>query len=99
MLNSALRFARHGASTAAISRTSLARTWRSSARGCTVIPGAPASRHVVTASVTLGTFPPRELRRVAILLTLTDRLMDMAAYAMVVLTASAISSAHACTVA
>jgi hypothetical protein len=72
---------------------------RSSARGCTVIPGAPASRHVVTASVTLGTFPPRELRRVAILLTLTDRLMDMAAYAMVVLTASAISSAHACTVA
>src|SRR6187401_1000798 len=68
---------RHSASCAAIARTSAGRICRSSARGCTVIPGAPASRHVVTASVTLGTFPPRELRRVAILLTLTDRLMGM----------------------
>src|SRR4051812_25838463 len=46
---------------------------RWSSRGCTVIPGAPAARHVSTASGTLGTSPPRELRSVATLLTLTDR--------------------------
>ena len=45
---------------------------RSSARGCTVMPGAPAARHVSTASITLGIAPPRELRSVATLLTLTD---------------------------
>src|SRR6187402_454212 len=75
MLYSTFPFDRHGASTAAISRTSLARMWRSSARGCTVIPGAPASRHVTTAAVTLGTRPPREFRSVATLLTLTERLI------------------------
>jgi hypothetical protein len=39
-----------------------------------VIPGAPASIHVRTASMTDGIDPPRELRTVAILLTLTDNL-------------------------
>src|SRR5262245_57822297 len=37
------------------------------------MPGAPACRHVSTARVTLGSSPPRELRSVATLLTLTDR--------------------------
>ncbi len=36
------------------------------------MPGAPAATHVSTASSTLGTAPPRELRSVATLLTLTD---------------------------
>ena len=47
---------------------------RASARGCTVIPGAPASMHVRTASMTDGSWPPRELRTVATLFTLTDEL-------------------------
>ena len=41
---------------------------------CTLVPvkpGAPASTHTCTASSTLGSSPPRELRIVAILLTLT----------------------------
>src|SRR6476660_1768885 len=46
---------------------------RASARGCTVIPGAPASTHTPTASMTDGIRPPRELRTVATLLTFTDR--------------------------
>src|SRR5579872_18779 len=62
---------RKGRSAAAISRTSWGVTWRRSARGCTVMPGAPAARHVRTASITLGTFPPREFRSVATLFTLT----------------------------
>src|SRR5579862_3092428 len=37
------------------------------------MPGAPASRQTSTACVTLGVLPPRELRSVAILLTLTER--------------------------
>ncbi len=36
------------------------------------MPGAPASRHTSTASVTLGITPPREFRSVATLLTLTE---------------------------
>src|SRR3954451_2493178 len=35
------------------------------------MPGAPASTHTRTASSTLGTAPPRELRSVATLFTLT----------------------------
>ncbi len=46
---------------------------RSSARGWIVIPGAPAATIVRTAAITLGTSPPRALRRVATLLTLTLR--------------------------
>src|SRR5262245_45419748 len=46
---------------------------RSSARGCTVIPGDPASTQTSTASITLGMRPPRELRSVATLLTFTER--------------------------
>ena len=38
------------------------------------MPGAPASMHVRTASITDGMRPPRELRTVATLLTLTDSL-------------------------
>ena len=37
-----------------------------------MIPGAPASRHVSTARVTLGTAPPLEFLKVATLLTFTD---------------------------
>src|SRR5580765_4764806 len=55
-----------------MSRTSSGVIWRRSARGCTVMPGAPAPMHVSTASTTLGSRPPRELRKVAILLTLTE---------------------------
>src|SRR5262245_53914993 len=36
------------------------------------MPGAPASTQALTASMTDGTLPPRELRIVATLLTLTD---------------------------
>jgi len=43
-----------------------------SARGCTVIPAAPAFSTTRTASITLGIWPPRELRSVATLLTLTE---------------------------
>src|SRR5687767_2847983 len=44
---------------------------RASGRGCTVIPCAPASRHVSAACTTSGSVPPRELRSTATLLTLT----------------------------
>src|SRR4029079_1755213 len=57
----------------AISVTSAGRMCRPSARGCTVIPGAPAATAISTARSTLGSSPPRELRSVAILLTLTER--------------------------
>src|SRR5712691_1638849 len=59
---------------AAISWTSAVVMCRASARGCTVIPGDPASTQTCTASITEGVRPPRELRTVAILLTLTDSL-------------------------
>src|SRR6266851_4247278 len=36
------------------------------------MPGAPAARHTSTASTTLGTTPPRELRSVATLFTFTE---------------------------
>src|SRR5262245_59164933 len=49
---------------------------RASARGCTVIPGAPASMQTLTASSTDGTVPPREFLSVAILLTLTESLIN-----------------------
>src|SRR6185503_5764573 len=45
---------------------------RRSARGWTVIPGAPASTQTRTASRTSGEWPPREFLSVATLLTLTD---------------------------
>src|SRR4030095_4578162 len=73
MLNSTRPF--RGASIAAMSNTSERVMWRGAARGCTVIPGEPASRHTCTASVTDGTRPPRELRTVATLFTLTDSLI------------------------
>jgi len=53
--------------------TSSVLIWRWSARGCTVIPPAPARTHACTASTTLGDVPPRELRTVATLLTFTLR--------------------------
>ena len=70
--------------------------WRASARGCTVIPGAPASMHARTASITDGIRPPRELRTVATLLTLTDSLRGwtFAAYPGAFTTTSAISFAQ-----
>ena len=46
---------------------------RSSARGCTVMPGAPASSTPAPPRARTATLPPRELRSVATLLTLTDR--------------------------
>src|ERR1700691_4608914 len=46
---------------------------RASGRGCTVIPWHPAAMQVRAASTTLGIFPPRAFRSVAILLTLTLR--------------------------
>ena len=49
-----------------------ARMWRSSGRGCTVMPSAPASRHSVAARRTLGMPRCRVLRSSATLLTLTD---------------------------
>src|SRR5712691_9411180 len=55
----------------AMSRTSPGVMWRRSARGCTVIPGAPAATQTSTASSTFGSRPPRELRSVATLFTLT----------------------------
>src|SRR5262249_21653328 len=61
-----------GASQDASSRTSVAVMCRSSARGCTVMPGAPASTQTFAASSTDGSRPPRELRSVATLLMLTD---------------------------
>ena len=54
------------------SRTSSARIWRSSGRGCTVMPLAPACRHKVAARVTLGMPRWRVLRTSATLLRLTE---------------------------
>src|SRR5713101_8449130 len=65
-------FARCPRSAYAMSRTSSGVMCRRSARGCTVIPGAPAATHTSTASSTLGTRPPREFRSVATLLTFTE---------------------------
>ena len=59
------------ASSREIALTSAMVMCRASARGCTVIPGTPAATHTRTASITLGSVPPRELRSVATLLTLT----------------------------
>src|SRR5262245_6691396 len=39
------------------------------------MPGTPAARQTLTASITLGNSPPRELRRVATLLTFTESLI------------------------
>ena len=55
----------------AMSVTSLGVMWRSSSRGCTVIPCAPAATHVSTAVSTSGTSPPREFLNVAILFIFT----------------------------
>src|SRR5262245_6573037 len=49
---------------------------RASARGWTVMPGAPASMQTLTASSTEGTMPPREFLSVATLLTLTESLIN-----------------------
>src|SRR3989442_714355 len=57
----------------AIARTSSGVMWRRSARGGTVMPGAPAATHTSAASTTLGTHPPREFRSVATLLMLMER--------------------------
>ena len=76
---------RSGASSSARSRTSAKVMCRASGRGWTVIPRAPASTHTRAASTTLGMprAPPswtvREFRRVAILLTLTERRVTWAA--------------------
>src|SRR5690606_24181395 len=63
---------RSAASSSATSSTSRRVMCRSSARGWTVMPGAPASMVTRNASTTDGRRPPRELRSVATLLTLTD---------------------------
>ena len=76
----------------AISCTSAVVMCRASARGCTVMPGAPASMHVRTASITDGIVPPRELRTVATLFTLTESLITQDCAR--VHARSAISSAH-----
>ena len=68
---------------------------RASARGWTVMPGAPAAMQTSTASRTLGTSPPRELRSVATLLTLTLRRGGTIGYPRCSFTAPAISEAHA----
>src|SRR5216117_3855316 len=70
MLNSMCPFI--GRRYVATTCTSAAVMCRASARGCTVIPGAPDSTQILTASSTDGTDPPRELRTVATLLTLTE---------------------------
>src|SRR5471030_1196408 len=57
----------------AIACTSSGVMCRRSARGWTVIPGVPAATQTSTASSTLGASPPRELRSVATLFTLTER--------------------------
>ncbi len=84
---------------AATSWTSALVMCRSSARGWTVMPGTPASTHTLTASSTDGTVPPRELRTVATLLTLTESFVAVLRFytwaTRCCLTASAISSAHA----
>src|SRR5215831_5712906 len=71
MLNSTRRDCLESA--AAITRTSSGVMCRRSARGCTVMPGAPAAIQTSTASSTLGTLPPREFLSVATLLTFTER--------------------------
>src|SRR5512145_213923 len=70
MLNSA---AGHRRSSSARSATSLARTWRPSGRGCTVIPSAPASSASTAAWVTLGIPIDRVLRTRATLFRFTLR--------------------------
>src|SRR5215467_1023293 len=67
MLNSAPGFSR---TTAASSRTSPARTWRPSGRGCTVMPCAPAPSAMRAAWTTSGIPTVRVLRRRATLLRL-----------------------------
>src|SRR5262249_12116745 len=67
MLNSAPGFSR---TTAASSRTSPARTWRPSGRGCTVMPCAPAASAMRAAWTTSGIPTVRVLRRSATLLRL-----------------------------
>ena len=62
----------HCASSACSSATSCARMWRSSGRGCTVTPCAPASSTSVAARVTLGTPRWRVLRSSATLFRFTD---------------------------
>src|SRR5882672_11080551 len=57
----------------AIARTSSGVMCRRSARGWTVMPGAPAAMQTSTASIRFGSRPPRELRSVATLLTFTER--------------------------
>ena len=69
MLNSARG---HCVISAASSCTSAARMWRSSGRGWTVMPCAPASSAMVAARVTLGMPSVRVLRSSATLLRLTD---------------------------
>jgi hypothetical protein len=51
---------------------------RSSGRGWTVMPCAPASTQVCATRSTSGTLPPRALRSVAALLTLTLRRITLA---------------------
>ena len=63
----------HCLSSAAKSVTSAARIWRSSGRGWTVMPWAPACRHNWAARSTLGIPKWRVLRTSATLLTFTDR--------------------------
>ena len=58
-------------SMAASSKQSLARIWRWSGRGCTVMPSAPAAMHMRACAVTLGLVVSREFRISAILLRLT----------------------------
>ena len=65
--------------TEAISLTSAGTMCLKSARGCTVIPDAPAERHASTASITDGASSPLEFRTVATLLTLTESLITNSA--------------------
>src|SRR5262245_51782263 len=74
MLNSMRPFS--GFKYPAISWTSAFVMCRASARGWTVIPGAPASTQILTASSTDGRAPPREFLSVATLLTLTESLIN-----------------------
>ncbi len=55
----------------ASSRTSARLIWRSSGRGCTVIPSAPKDSMSRAVASTFGLSSPRAFRRVAILLILT----------------------------
>ena len=67
----------HCCSSVASSKTSLRRMWRSSGRGCTVMPSAPASSASVAARSTLGMPKWRVLRNKATLLTLTDKAVPL----------------------